>query len=42
MKQLTFLKCATACIALFFLTTGCGESTADKTPDAKTETTHAM
>ena len=42
MKQLTFLKCATACIALFFLTTGCGESTADKTTEVTNDTTQAM
>ena len=42
MKQLTFLKCATACIVLFFLTTGCGESTTDKTSDVTNDTTQAM
>ena len=42
MKQLKFSKCATACIAFFFLTTGCNESTADKTSDAKNNTTQEV
>ncbi|MEJ7740195.1 MAG: DUF4440 domain-containing protein [Chitinophagaceae bacterium] len=42
MKQLTLFKCTTACIALFFLTTGCNQSTADETSNAKSETKQAM
>jgi len=42
MKQLNLFKCATACIALFFLTTGCNDSTANKTSDVKNDTTQAM
>ena len=42
MKQLSFFKCATACIALFFFTTGCSESTTDKTSDRTSDTAQAM
>jgi len=42
MKQLTFLKCATVFMALFFFTTGCNDSTADKTSGVTNDTTQAM
>jgi len=42
MKKLPLFKWATGFVALFFFTTGCGESTADKTSDLKNDTTQAM
>ena len=41
MKQFHLLKFTTICVALF-LNTACNDSTADKTTDAKPDTTQAI